>query len=789
MISTLLSKSHDDNTLKTLNQLTSRILHEFIDDTANGEALREIAKWYATERPVGDRVSEDENARLILIDLRSKQVISESQTEAFLCIRPSSQRMRNFQGLILLSALEHENMFKDPNRSQQAMMQFRLLYEDRAKAKRKSAEEIDRFLTAGWVSDEEFIKKVEAFFDDLAETGSAHEGYAKQRLLPVRRIVKDRLEKQVGNKRTYHARTKAPLLSDDKLEATHEAKTKPASTRNNEETGNDYPPPSSALSTHQVRARGVEEAEDFPAYIELTLEPAFEETTQEPSEQRVDNQLPAAYIATQVESSAPASLRRSFALSAAHAVSIAGSIERREKRLVCLTNRLTKFEIEILLAELRSRMTLSDAAYMLYLVLATGRKPAQLLEARHLRALDDMQQPGTAYILKNDTIFWLYMHSLPAHALPENQRKLLNQKKTPVMFPVPCSKQTLRPLPDMQCEELELQIEELIKEINNANGTRLSVGKIADHLTNFLHHEGIDDVLIALITGNPDIQKAGLYYTQFDTISIYNAYKRFRDKELGVKTQEPNVDNIAYGGSQLVIMENVATGIFDHLQKHLQALQHQRWDRIHNGFVMYTLHLLNVATGCRPVIDPFDDFGHIDLVNKKIFISDKESRQTASSARVLALPNTATKQVQLYKEHLERLYLQVQSLSPEFAQQVEEVLHDKRPFLFLIEREEAKGEIKMISISPKRIKYFWSGLLELPPNWHRHFLRTYLSREEKISAESIDTWMGHANPGQEGFTKFSGMSIKAMENIADSLERMMKRLQIAALSSKGHAHE
>lgn len=790
MIRKLLGKSDDDIRLKTLCQLSNRILQDFAENKANGPELRDVAQGYVTEKPDIDRAIEDANARLILEYLRAKRKISESQAEAFLCIRPESAKLRNFQGLILLSALEHAQMFSDPERPRHAMMQFRLLYEDRTKARRRGSAEIDRFLSAGWGADKEFLTQLEAFFDELTKASSEFEDYAKQRLLPVRRIIKDCLEKKVGNKRTYRkGDSEGSSPPDGQLEADKEKKSEPSPTEDSDEYLSGFPESLPALDIHQVHMRDVTETEDSPAYMELTLEPIFAEITQEPSEQRVDNQAPGTFIATQAEGNAPASLRRSFALNAVRAESVAGSMERREKRLICLTNRLTRFEINILLSELRGRMERSDAAYVLYLALATGRRLTKLLEASQLHAIRDMQRPGNGYFLDKDEIYWLYIHELPAHALPGNQRKLLDQQKTPVVFPVPCSQQAIRRLPDTNAKELELQAEELLREINKSNATRLSVGKIADHLPNFLHHQGVDDVLIALITGNPDIQQAGLYYTQFDSISIYKAYKIFREEELGVKTQEPNPNNIAFGGSQLVFQAKVATGIFDHLAKNLKAVQSQSWDAVHNGFVMYTLHLLNFATGHRPVTDPFDDLSHIDLINKKILISDKESRLTTSSARVLALPDTAVQQIKLYTQHLERLFIQIQDLSPAFAQQVGEVLSGKRPLLFLIERGDTVDDIKMISVSPKRVQRFWAGLLDLPPNWHRHFLRTFLSREENVSAESTDTWMGHANPGQEGFTKFSGMSMKAMEKLAASVEQLMERLKIVSLTSKGHPHE
>tara|TARA_Y100000296_G_C5163200_1_gene253076 strand:+ start:69 stop:1373 length:1305 start_codon:yes stop_codon:yes gene_type:complete len=430
-----------------------------------------------------------------------------------------------------------------------------------------------------------------------------------------------------------------------------------------------------------------------------------------------------------------------------------------------------------------------DAAYILYLVLATGRRPTKLLQARKVARLRGFQEAGTAYYLGTQEIYWLYRQALPAHRLPDNQRLLLDQQQAPVVLPVPCSERVIRQLPETDSHELELQTEGLLKKINKANSTSLTIGKVADHLANFLHHQGVDDVLIALITGNPDIQEAGLYYTQYDTVSIYRAYQRYREKELQTETQDPVESNAEFGGSQLIVTETAVSGIFDHLRKNVQASQDQGWDMVHNGYVMYTLHLLNLTTGHRPVRDPFDDIDHIDLISKKIFISDKESRLTSSSARTLLLPDIAATQIKLYIQHLERQHIQLQSLSPEFAQQVGSILNGEGPLLFLIERGDAIDEIRMVSLSPKSVQDFWSGLLDLPLNWHRHFLRTYLLRQKMVSGESIDTWMGHAKPGQEGLTRYSGMTIKALETIAHQIEQLSIKLKVFPLTHEGRAHE
>ena len=201
-------------------------------------------------------------------------------------------------------------------------------------------------------------------------------------------------------------------------------------------------------------------------------------------------------------------------------------------------------------------------------------------------------------------------------------------------------------------------------------------------------------------------------------------------------------------------------------------------DQIHNSYVMYVLHLLNMTTGHRPVRDPFDDIDHIDLVGKKIFISDKESRFTASSARMLVLPDTAALQIELYKEHLENLIVYMESLSPDLANKIRKVLDGKGPLFFLMEREEKASNLEMVSVTPKTVESFWAGLISIPSNWHRHFLRTYLLYQEEVTGEAIDTWMGHASPGQEGLTIYSGMSIKPLVKIANRLECLLKRLKV-----------
>lgn len=756
---------HDAHTTNILVRRASEILSECLLDSECCHDLNDLAQQYVSASP-GDDVPYEEHLKNLLEQLREKKQITEAQAEAFLCTPPPSASLQNLQSFVLLAALEHQKIFGDLGRTLRAMSAYRLLVEDRAKtSNRLNSLEVEKLLPIASRTLESLLESIDRILGSLT---ASQKSYAQQRLMPVRRILEDVISKNLKNKRTR--RNGSEVGGPDSVGGQSSC--------------------GSLIDTvsQSVSARYVRETDETPGYIELSLQTTLSDVTQETSEYLADNQTSGDFLAAQAEKTAPASLRRSQVLSAMYAKTVAGALERREKRLICLTNRLTKYEVEILLSELVSRMEFCDVAYMLYLVLATGRRPDKLLQAEQVARPQDFHESGDAYCRgRSANIYWLYRHGLPAHRLPDKQLRLLDQQKAAVVLPVPCGSNVVRPLPEGK--ELELQAEELLKRINKANSTRLSVSKIADHLANYLHRQGVDDVLIALITGNPDIQEAGLYYTQYRTSSIYRAYQRYLKTELRAETPDPEESKAKLGGSQLVVKEEAVIAIFDHLKKSLQRLKDRNWIEGHNHYVMYTIHLLNIATGHRPVVDPYDDIDHIDLISKKIFISDKESRVTSSSARTLVLPDTAVTQIKLYNKHLERLHIQMQSLSPTFAKKLGEALDGKGRLFFFIQQGDMADEFNMLYVSPKSVEDLWAGTLGLPSNWHRHFLRSYLLRQKEVTGESIDTWMGHAKPGQEGLTRYSGMSIKALGTIALVIEQLFGSLGIIPLTDQGRAHE
>lgn len=265
---------------------------------------------------------------------------------------------------------------------------------------------------------------------------------------------------------------------------------------------------------------------------------------------------------------------------------------------------------------------------------------------------------------------------------------------------------------------------------------------------------------------------------------MLEAYELFLKKYFSFEIEEFKKEALIkhMGGSQLIVKPEAVSALFAHLALKAQTNRDDIAE-FHNAYTFYILHLLNFATGHRPVRDPFDDLEHIDLANKKIFISDKESRQTSTSARVLRLPEIAIQQLNLYIEHLKELQLRLCVINPNAANAVARTLAGKNRLLFLFEENDS-GSYQIQPLSPKAVQEYLGALFNIPANWHRHYLRTFLSRST-VPGELIDAWMGHAKLGQEGYNQFSGLSMEYMWLISNKIEREMDKLGIKAVAGWG----
>lgn len=775
MISSFITVDHSSpNTVEKLEERAAQIVSYFLSfSTDNDFKDRFYDNHSIPDKESIPAVAEQRFFNTLLFQLRKKRQLTSAQAEAFLCLFPEG-KLADWQALILTLALEHRQLFEDKERSLRAMATFRFLLQDKQKRKNLIAVDvIEQNLPNPLLR----LNRIEKHLSHLLDTipsrkdlTDKQKAYVSQRILPLRRLIADvveeeqkHLRKKSKNSGSLPSKPKPPIKQPHTPHAPIEK--------------------DKFITLHEQ----AQVDEDEVSHALVHEYPSKTNEHMDGDEFLSDNAPDRSYAMLVPESSLPDSFKRSFRLSALRAQKVAGHLERNEKKPVTMNNQLTRYGVTKLIEALReSALYQPDITLLMHLMLTTGRRLEQILEVKVVNHFKAFSEPGDAVVFyKNGVIFWAYRPDLPQHIIPNPLSSLVQQPKNPVILPLPSF--PAENVSELFClpEKRKEGITDFLDDFNRTYKTKLTPNRIADFLSYYLHQHGIDDVVNALITGNPGIQKAGTYYFQYDQETIVKSYELFINEFFPTSSIPEEIHrgllSIEGGGSQLFVKQEAVSALFAHLSFEINSSKGIA--EFHNAYTYYVLHLLNLATGHRPVRDPFDDLNHIDLLNKTIFISDKESRQTASSARVLALPEVAIQQLKLYIAHLKKIQILLSSLGPQLAEEVEMTLAGQNRLLFLLEEKESGGyQIK--PLSPSKTQSYLGSLFDIPANWHRHFLRTSLSRQG-VLGELIDAWMGHAKIGQEGYSKYSGLSMQGLKNTAEVINQIIEDLNVKPLPGWG----
>lgn len=178
----------------------------------------------------------------------------------------------------------------------------------------------------------------------------------------------------------------------------------------------------------------------------------------------------------------------------------------------------------------------------------------------------------------------------------------------------------------------------------------------------------------------------------------------------------------------------------------------------HNEFVTYTILLVGFCTGYRAVHDPLLQKAEIDLTSGFAVISDKDD-DSFFNARIVWLPPICLQQLEAYSEHLQDLGKYLFGINQRlFFKSRGNNITGRRaerstPGLFYLD-----GAHEQIEVCPKRIETYLKSIgFSLPVNANRHYLRTNLIKAG-CPIEIVNTFMGHAEMGQEPWGKHSGLS-------------------------------
>jgi integrase len=244
-------------------------------------------------------------------------------------------------------------------------------------------------------------------------------------------------------------------------------------------------------------------------------------------------------------------------------------------------------------------------------------------------------------------------------------------------------------------------------------------------------------------------------------------------KRLGLDVEidliEPTVAEL---GTALVPEPESLTALFEMLKRDLDQLKKvnpYNLIAIHNDLTLYVVTLLMLATGHRPVRDPFDRISSFDFEHGLCFIADKEIRGS-SSARVVFLPMFAKYQLLAYLEHLDRLCVEGVLRFPHLAKRAAGALNGERTLFFFARAHED------FAVSPSSLLEEMKAVWSLQPNWPRHTLRALLAKN--VEPEVLDAIMAQDGNGFGHQTADSGIPLSALKTAAEQINKALTDLDI-----------
>lgn len=683
--------------------------------------------------------------------LKSKRCVSQSPISAFMLdaalqSEKHANKLDVFYGCLVIGLCLHYQKFKEYKRVESALTRARLLIFHSAKISDLGALYISEkgYVLVG------LVNALEKFADNSPD--KKMQGYAGALKLPIN----DLLEQELTNRRI---RTKKRRENYQKRNPRNQV-------LNLESDDGDL-----ASCKQYVYASSLETDEEYST-AEFDQPP---ETT---------------YASVAI--SEKQNINTSKILSGSRSRYILSTIERREKKLITSVDLLTEHELKIVIESiLGSRELSSSHRLLMALMLFTGRRFERIIEAVLRKKDTGNYECGDTILLRKTDVSWIWIPDLPKHDV---KLGVFNRIVLPAKAPIRLE------LPQMVFGKLngyvwikfgekeQKKIREYLSALNQKHKTRITLNRISDYLVSYLKRKGEDDVLSALILGNQGLSDAGVYYQHYWRSQIQPIYGRYCDhlirisrclstkEEFSSKAIEGSRNGEIGGGSKLVLKKDYLKKLFAHQTTSVRRAVHDIY-QFHNEYVVYSLLLLNICTGHRPVKDPYDNMNHIDIVGRKILISDKQIR-SADSSRILVLPDRAIKQIQYYQEHLENIYKVIKFKTKVIKKSLSSITSGDYPLFFIFEcsdKESSLGDIKRVT--PKYLAQHLLPVFNLPLNWNRHYMRTYLS-DIGVCGEHIDAWMGHAKPGQEAFSRFSGMSMKNMAEVALAIDRHLSDLGI-----------
>lgn len=465
---------------------------------------------------------------------------------------------------------------------------------------------------------------------------------------------------------------------------------------------------------------------------------------------------------------APNEIKQSLALQNQQATSALNNMLRREKQLVCDFSQLTNHDLRSLIEYCFSSATENFACTYLLLSLLIGQNIEFVQNNITSLRVKDSRQFGEQPV-------WFKRPKLPKHVVDTDIEELLNRSEGGVILFLPkqlhaCFRNIKND--NISIDSIKQRATEVIHQINDTKQTRLTLSRVANFLSYYLNHKGIDSTERALLLGKGTKFEPGVSYYQISSGKLFSIHIDYVKSVLQLANRSLlNVIDTSKSetsvGSQLQLKPEKLSKMVTSLRNRLASLRCRRWsdlEKFHNFYTIYVLNLLNLCTGHRPVRHPYERLTNFDLEAGLIYISDKEVRSTFAS-RVVVLPHIAVEQVKLYEQHLEIILPHINNSNADSGDYVAKALSSERPLFFFL----SKSELSVEPVTPAALANHNDDILPLPLNWHRHFMRSWL-RKLDLSGFIIDAWMGHISSAGNPLEQFSEISMADLRTLAKTID-------------------
>ncbi|MCY4497666.1 MAG: site-specific integrase, partial [Rhodospirillaceae bacterium] len=202
----------------------------------------------------------------------------------------------------------------------------------------------------------------------------------------------------------------------------------------------------------------------------------------------------------------------------------------------------------------------------------------------------------------------------------------------------------------------------------------------------------------------------------------------------------------------------------------------------HNHYAAYTFLLLSMATGIRPVRQPFETFDDFCEETGVFYLQDKDTGGTESPRYVVGA-DFGIKQLDYYRSYLSRLIMHLEDEGQ--CHYIEGALNGDAPFLFTLDDDRSVPA----PLVPKRVSEILGQRLPMDLYATRHLLRTELV-DRGVHDDVVQAFMGHGEMGREPFARYSALSMKDLQFASRKIDEMAihasaKRNEVSIADSNG----